>query len=278
VLAAAARLETLGTEVVRVGVRADGALDLDALERALEAPTSLVSVMAVNNETGVLSPIDEVIARAHRRGALVHVDAVQAAGRIPLPLDADLLTLSGHKLGALKGVGALIKREHVPLEAQIVGGPQERGHRAGTEPVAQALSFAVALELALAEREAESARLGVLRARLDEALAHIPGARVLGRDASRVASTTAAVFPGVDGDAVLQGLDLEGIAASSGSACSSGSLEPSHVLVAMGVPKHEALSAVRFSMGFGTTAEDVDRVVAVLPRVVSAAREAMSTW
>jgi len=277
VLEAARRLEELGVEVARLPVDAAGRLDLGELERALERPAALVSIMAVNNETGVVSPIDRVIDLARARGAFVHVDAVQAAGRIPLPLAADLFTLSGHKLGAPKGIGALVKREHVPLLPLVVGGPQERGHRAGTEPVASAVAFAAALDAALDEMDREQARLERLRARIDRAIEEIPGARVLGRDAPRVANTTAAVFSGVDGDSVLQALDLEGVAASSGSACSSGSLEPSHVLLAMGVSAAEALSAVRFSMGFATSEADVERLVGVLPRVVASVRTASNT-
>jgi cysteine desulfurase len=277
VIAAAARLEESGVETDRIGVDGEGRLDLDALDRALAGEKKgpvLVSIMAVNNETGIIFPIDEVIRRAHARGAWVHVDAVQATGRVPLPLEADLYSLSGHKIGAPKGVGVLVKKEHVPLRPSIVGGPQERGHRAGTENVALAAAFALAFELALDCADAEQKRLLALRAKIDRAIESIPGARVLGRNTPRVANTTTAVFSGVDGDAILQALDLEGVAASSGSACSSGSLEPSHVLLAMGIPAEEALAAVRFSMGFLTSEAEVDRLVEVLPRVVDAVRNA----
>lgn len=272
VMESARRMEELGVEVERLAVDAQGRLDLAHLDRALERDTSLVSVMAVNNETGVISPIDEVIDRAHKKGALVHVDAVQAAGRIPLPQKADLYSLSGHKLGAPKGVGVLIKREHVPLSPEIVGGPQERGHRAGTEAVDRAVAFAAAFEVSLANMDRENERLAAMRSRIDRALDAIPGARVLGRKTARVANTTTAVFSGIDGDAILQALDLLGVAASSGSACSSGSLEPSHVLLAMGVPKKEALAAVRFSMGFATTDADVDHLLEVVPKAVASVR------
>lgn len=272
VLEAAARLTSLGVEVETVGVDGEGRLELTALARALEKPAALISVMAVNNETGVISPIPEVLALARSKGVLVHVDAVQAPGRVPLPLDAQLYSLSGHKLGAPKGVGVLVKREHLPLRPAIVGGPQERGHRAGTESVAAAVAMATALELALDEAPEQNARLLRLRDKIEQRIETIPGARVLGKNAPRVANTTTAVFAGVDGDALLQALDLAGVAASSGSACSSGSLEPSHVLLAMGVPPREALAAVRFSMGFSTTDAEVETLLAVLPEVAGAVR------
>lgn len=272
VLAAADALARRGVDVARIGVDAEGALDLEALSAALETPTTLVSVMAVNNETGVVSPISEVVARAHAAGALVHVDAVQAVGRRPLDPSPDLVTVSGHKLGGLRGVGALLTRDRVPLAPQVLGGPQERGHRAGTEPVALAVSLATALTVAEGARGAEMARLRVLRDRIDAGLDALEGVRRVGGD--RVDNTTCAVFSGVDGEAVLQGLDLEGVAASSGSACSSGSLEPSHVLRAMGIPEAEALAAVRFSLGWSSTAADVDRLLEVLPGVLARARDA----
>ncbi|MCK6547912.1 cysteine desulfurase [Myxococcota bacterium] len=274
VLEAARRLRAHGVDVIELGVDRDGVIDLDALDRALETPAGLVSVMAVNNETGIVSPIDEVITRAHRRGVPVHVDAVQAIGRVALPVDADLVTISGHKLGAPKGSGALVARERVLLHPSIVGGPQERGHRAGTEPVAHAVALVTALELALHEMDREGPRLAALRARIDRVIETITGARILGRDVARVPNTTTAVFEGIDGESILQALDLEGLAASSGSACSSGSLEPSHVLLAMGVPAAEALSAVRFSVGWASTDADVDRVAEVLPALVARVRAA----
>jgi cysteine desulfurase len=268
VLTAADRLRARGVEVELVPVDSEGRLDLFALDRALEKPTVLVSVMAVNNETGVISPIAEVIARSHARGARVHVDAVQAAGRIPLPLEADLIAMSGHKLGGPKGIGVLLVRDDLPLDSLITGGPQERGHRAGTEPVAGAVGMAKALEIALDRMDAERDRLAGLVARVDAGLGALPGARIVGRSAERVANTTTAVFEGVEGESLLQALDLAGIAASSGSACSSGSLEPSHVLKAMGYSDAEALSAVRFSLGWASGASDVDRLLSVLPEAL----------
>lgn len=274
VLEAAARLGALGVAVERVSVDQEGRLDLAELDRLLEAPAALVSVMAVNNETGVVTPIDQVIQRAKAAGAWVHVDAVQAAGRIPLPVEADLISISGHKLGALKGSGALVTRDRVPLQASIVGGPQERGRRAGTEAVAGAVALAEALDVAERDRETEALRLSGLRARIDRCLSSIEGTRIVGARTERVAGTTTAVFDAIEGDSLLQALDLEGIAASSGSACSSGSLEPSHVLLAMGLDPKQALSAVRFSMGWGTREADVDRLIERLPGVVGRVRAA----
>ncbi len=274
VRAPAHALREAGVEVVEVGVDGDGRLDLDQLDAALETATTLVSVMAVNNETGVVLPIDEVAARSRKAGAWLHVDAVQAAGRRPLPTEADLITLSGHKLGGLPGAGVLAIRRDLPLAAQQLGGPQERGHRAGTESVAAAVSLAEALAVSDDRRGAEAERLGPLRDRLETGLRTIPGVRVLGRNADRVAPVTTAVFSDVDGEAILQGLDLEGIATSSGSACASGSLEPSHVLMAMGVSPAAALSAVRFSLGWASVPADIDRTLEVLPAVVARARDA----
>jgi cysteine desulfurase len=273
VLAAAERCSELGIDVECVPVDREGRLDLDALDRALAKPTALVSVMAVNNETGVVSPIAEVIARAHARGARVHVDAVQAAGRIPLPLDADLISLSGHKLGAPKGIGLLAFRDDVPMLPEIVGGPQERGRRAGTEPVAQAVGMAKALELALERMESERARLSPWIAKIDDCLGKLSGIRIVGRSAERAFNTTTAVFAGVEGDSLLQALDLAGVAASSGSACSSGSLEPSHVLKALGYDDAEALSAVRFSLGWATREAEIERLLAVLPDALDQVRQ-----
>jgi len=253
-----------------IDVSPDGVIDLASLDRALETPAALVSVMAVNNETGVIQPIAEVIARAHARGALVHVDAVQAAGRIPLPLDADLISLSGHKLGAPKGVGALLGRTRVHLQPLIVGGAQERGMRAGTEPVAHAVALAAALDRALDHDD--TARLRALQARLEAGLTAIEGVTIVGAKSPRVANTTLAAFTGIEAETLLHALDLEGIAASSGSACSSGSVEPSPVLLAMGMSRAQALSAVRFSTGWASTEADVDAVIAVLPRLVARAR------
>lgn len=271
--AAAALRQRYGVEVVELPVDAHGQLDLIALEAALQIPTGLVSVMAVNNETGIVSPLSAIADRVRRAGALLHVDAVQAIGRVALP-EIDLLSFSGHKLGGLPGAGVLLTRQAIPLLEQVLGGPQERGRRAGTEALGPIVGLSVALSHALLHQTAEMERLGALRDRLEHTLQALPGVERVGAHAPRVASTSTALFEGVDGDALLQALDLEGIAASSGSACSSGSLEPSHVLLAMGVPARSALAAVRFSMGWGTTPADVDAVCQVLPRALAQVRGA----
>ncbi len=270
VRAAAETLARRGVDVETIPVDPNGQLDLDALEAALRTPTTLVSVMAANNETGIISPIAAIVQRAQAAGAKVHVDAVQSAGRLPIDATPDLLSISGHKLGGLKGVGALLINDRVTLTPSAVGGPQERGHRAGTEAVALAQSLATALTVAEKARPADMARLCGLRDRIDDALQTLPGVRIL--DGKRLANTTCAVISGVDGEVVLQALDLDGIAASSGSACSSGSLEPSHVLIAMGISSCEALAAVRFSLGWSSTDEDVSRLIEVLPEVLDRAR------
>lgn len=274
VMAAAMRWRDRGAEVELVSVQPDGALDLDALARALDPGADLVSLMAVNNETGFCFDLEAAAPMVKAAGARLHVDAVQAAGRLPLEAIArlaDLLVLSAHKLGGPPGVGLLAVRESIRFDPALVGGPQERGRRAGTESVAAAVGLATAVELAEAEHEAENARLAPLRSELENALDELPGARVL-RGAPRVAPVCCAVFEGVDGEVMLQALDLEGIAVSSGSACSSGSLEPSPVLLALGLDPALAQSAVRFSLGSATTEAEIQRVVALLPALLERAR------
>lgn len=261
-----------GVEVLRLAPTPSGGVDLDALTRALDPKPSLVSVMAVNNETGIVHDLPAVRALTGAAGVPLHVDAVQAAGRLPLEAwDGDLVVLSGHKLGALPGVGVLAIREDLALSPVLVGGPQERGRRAGTEAVAAAVSVAVALAVADDDRVEEQARLTTLRNHLEEGLRGLPGASIID-DAPRVAGVSCVVFDDVDGEVLLQALDLEGVAVSSGSACSSGSLEPSHVLLALGVPASRALSALRFSLGRGTTPEEIERVRALMPELLARAR------
>ena len=257
--------------VETVPVGPDGRLDLAALARALAAlprngrQRPLVSIMLANNETGVVQPVSQVAALAQAAGALLHVDAVQGAGRIPFninELGADLLTLSGHKIGGPKGAGALVKR-HQALhftDPLIKGGGQERGARAGTENVACIVGFgAAAAELRLASA-AESARMAALRDRLEAGLtARMPAAVVFGAQAPRLPNTTLFAVPGIKAETAVIALDLDGIAVSSGAACSSGKVQPSHVLAAMGVAPPLAQGAIRVSLGPTTTESEIDR-------------------
>ncbi|MCB9654592.1 MAG: cysteine desulfurase [Deltaproteobacteria bacterium] len=276
VLAVALHLARIGVDVVQVPVDRDGGLELDSLQKALKTPTALVSVVHVNNETGIISPIEAVIRLAHEHGALAHVDAVQSVGRTIPPLEADLISVSAHKLGGLKGAGALITRSDIPLVAQSLGGPQERTHRAGTENVIGAVSLAATLAACERDREAEYNRLASLRDHLEANLvAQSPDdIEIVGASAPRVFNTCTLIFKHVEGDTLLQALDLEGIAASSGSACSSGSLEPSHVLLAMQVPASQALGAIRFSLGWNTRPDDIDHLLDVFPRIYAQAKRA----
>jgi cysteine desulfurase len=257
--------------VERLPVSGDGLIDLAALERRLaqRAGPALVSLMLANNETGVVQPVSEAARLVHEAGSLLHVDAVQAAGRIPCDINtlgADLLTISGHKIGAPKGVGALIRRD-APLPAAdplIKGGGQERGARAGTENVAGIAGFGAAAAAAHSGLAAEHARMAVLRDRLEAALkaaspqAIIFGAQALGAQVERLPNTTLFAVPGMKAETAVIAFDLDGVAVSSGAACSSGKVQPSHVLAAMGVPPALARGAVRVSLGPTTTESEIN--------------------
>jgi len=257
---------------VRVPVSRSGELDLEALSRALPG-ASICSVMAANNETGVIFPIRKVAALCREQGVPLHVDAVQAAGKMQLDFPWDLLSISAHKIYGPKGAGLLLVRRGLELEGVQVGGHQEKGRRAGTENVAGIVGLAAALERAVAMQPSTEPRLRALRDRLEAAAREIPGAHVAGASVSRVCNTLNVAFEACEGETLLVALDLEGIAVSTGSACSSGSLEPSPVLLAMGYPRARARGAVRFSLWSGNTAEEIDRVCQVLPRVVQRARK-----
>jgi len=261
-----------GREAVRIGVDGDGVLDLVALGKALPG-AALCSIMAANNETGVLSPLEEVARLCRRNGVPLHTDAVQAAGKMPLPLEhVDLLSLSAHKIGGPKGAGLLWVRKDLALRALQAGGHQERGRRGGTENVAGIVGLGEALSLAAASLREEAPRLAALRDRLQAAAEAIPGSRVAGRNAPRVCNTLNVAFEGCDGETLLTALDLAGVAVSTGSACSSGTLEPSPVLLAMGYAQALARAAIRFSLWRGTTAAQIDEVCRVLPGVVERCR------
>jgi cysteine desulfurase len=280
VLNSARALARLGWPVTIVAVLPDGVVSVDAiasaLDRAVARPAPLVSVMLANNEVGTLQPLQAISALAHERGALVHTDAVQAVGRLPVDvgtLGVDMLSLAGHKFGAPKGVGALWVRRGLPLQAQSIGGKQERGRRAGTENVPALDGLRVAAERALGGLGVEGPRQAALRDRLERSLLdRVPGARVNGGAVPRVPNTANMSFDGVEGESMVIALDLEGIAVSTGSACSSGTLEPSHVLRAMSLSPARVEGAVRFSLGPLTTGAEIDRVIEVVPAVVARLR------
>lgn len=275
VLESCAALERRGIQVTYVPVTADGVLDVDALIAGIRADTVLISVMLANNETGVLQPLQQVVEIARSQGVLVHTDAVQAVGKIPVKVDAlgvDLLSLSAHKIHGPQGVGALFVRKGVELDPLLVGGGQERKRRAGTENVAAAVGFGRAAEIAERDLPAESPRLAAMRDEFErQVLERIPNARINGGRSLRVPNTSNMGFSGADGEALLMALDLEGVAASLGAACSSGTLEPSHVLKAMKVPDSILRGSLRFSLGrFNTPAEiagATDTVCRVLTQV-----------
>lgn len=254
-----------------------GIVDVDALARMVrdEAP-SLVSVMWASNEVGAIQPVQRIAELCTEAGISFHSDAVQALGKVPVRVDqvpVDLLAFSAHKLGGPRGAGVLFVRRGTRLEPLLHGGGQERGLRPGTEDVASAVAFAVAAEMAEAEREETMARVGALRDRLEAGLCErIPGLRINAAEAPRLPTISNLSVPGADPEMLLMALDLEGIAASSGSACSSGAVEPSHVLLAMGLPAELAGPSVRFSLGRDTTEQDVERVLEVFPRVVERVR------
>ena len=249
--------------VERIPVDPDGVVSLAALEQSLtQGPRALVSLMAANNETGVIQPVAAAAELVHRHGGLLHVDAVQAAGRIALDIGAlgtDLVTLSAHKIGGAKGAGALVKRdESLALDPLIRGGGQERGSRAGTENVAAIAAFGAAAAAAKIGLRAEAAHMARLRDRLEAGLRATPGVVIFGARVERLPNTTLAALPGSKAETLVIAFDLDGIAISSGAACSSGKVAPSHVLAAMGVPAELARGAIRVSLGPSTTEAEVD--------------------
>lgn len=268
---------TLGLPVSTLGVGRAGAVDLAQLEELLKQPgRALVAVMLANNETGVVQPIADVVARAHGAGALVAVDAVQAAGRLPVDfraLGADMLFVSAHKIGGPQGVGALVVRDGLPFEPLMRGGGQEFRRRSGTENVPGIAGFGVAASLAASEVD-RMGQVAALREKLEAALRQAePDLRIFGDGAPRLPNTVLFSAPGLDAETLLMALDLDGIAVSAGSACSSGKVAKSHVLEAMGVEAGLARGAIRVSLGLENTEEDIDRLVASWSRAVRRARE-----
>jgi len=274
----AAALEAAGRPVVRLPVDSEGRLADGALREALAAPVRLVSVLLANNETGVLQDAGPLAALCRERGVPLHLDATQAVGKVPVDaaaLGADLLSASAHKFNGPKGVGFLVRRRGLRLEPWLRGGPQERGRRGGTENLAGIVGLGVACELAareLRERAAEWTRLrDLLWQGIREKVARV---RRNGSERHVLPNTLSVEFEGADGELLVQALDLEGVAVSSGAACHSGSVTPSRVLLAMGRSAEQARSSLRFSVGHGTSEAQVGRVVALLPDLVARAREA----
>lgn len=274
--------ETRGVKVHYVGVDARGRLDVDAYRKALGPRTAIASVMWANNETGTLFPVARLAELAHEAGALFHTDAVQAVGKLPIDLkstEIDLLSLSGHKLHGPKGVGALYVRRGVRLRPLIRGGHQERGRRAGTENVPAVIGLGKAAELAGHHLATEQTQVKALRDRLEAGiLASVDRALLMGDPDSRLPNTSTIAFEFIEGEGILLLLSRAGIAASSGSACTSGSLEPSHVLRAMNVPYTAAHGAIRFSLSRESTHQEVDHVLASLPQIVSNLRSISPFW
>ena len=265
-----------GADERMLAVNADGVVGMDSARALIRDDVAIASVMWVNNETGVIQPIAELAALARERGAIFHTDAVQAFGKVDIDtkvVPVDFLSISGHKFGAPKAIGAVYVRRGTALAPLFFGGTQDRGRRPGTENVPMAIALATAMELTMAERDTEVARLRALRDRLEQALlAIVPDAVVHGGGATRAPHILNVSVPGTDSESMLMALDLQGIAASSGSACQSGSVTPSHVLSAMGVRANIGSAAIRLSLGKLTTDEHIDRVLDIFPSLIAKSR------
>jgi len=270
-------LEQEGYDITRLDVDSEGMLDPAQLEAEITGRTILVSVMHANNETGTILPVNEIGAAASRHRVLFHCDAVQAAGKIPMDcreINAGLLAISGHKMGAPQGIGALVVRRGVKLHPFIHGGSQERNRRAGTENVAGIVALGRACELAQDSLLTESARIGALRDLLELGIiSTIPDVRINGHKEKRLPNTSNISFAGCEADSLLANLDLEGIMVSSGAACSSGTLRVSHVLSAMGIEPAMAKASLRFSLGRENSEADLDHLLGVLPGIVERLRK-----
>jgi cysteine desulfurase len=265
-----------GWRTTLIPVDQTGIVAPDRLRELITDDTAIVSVMHANNEIGTVQPIAELAVIAHEHGALLHTDAVQSAGKIAIDVRAlgvDLLSLSAHKFNGPKGVGALWMKRGTRMQPILTGGKHERNRRAGTENVPAIAGMGVAARLAASKLASEAARVAALRDRLEDGiLSAVPGTVVNGAKAPRVPNTTNISFDRVEAESLLIALDLEGVAVSTGSACSSGTLEPSHVLRAMGLPTHRTQNSLRFSLGMLSTGEEVDQVVEILPRLVEKLR------
>ena len=282
VLSLAKELERRGNKVSQIPVDSNGVLDMNAARELIDDETAVVSVMWANNETGNIQDVETLAEIAHKNGALFHTDAVQAVGKIPIDLKnsaIDMLSLSGHKLHGPKGIGALYVNRGVRFRPYVIGGHQENGRRAGTENVASIIGLGKAAELALQNIEKENTFVASLRDKLEKTILEtIPRVRVNGDIAHRLPNTTNISFEYIEGESILMLLDMFGICASSGSACTTGSLEPSHVLRAMGIPYTCAHGAIRFSFSRYNTMEEVDFVLEKLSPVIARLREISPYW
>ncbi len=281
ILALGKELERRGYTVVQIPVDSKGRLDMECAEEMIDTDTAVVSIMWANNETGNIYPVAQLAEMAHKQGALFHTDAVQAVGKVPInlaELPIDMLSLSGHKLHAPKGVGALYVKRGVRFRPFIVGGHQERGRRAGTENVASIVGLGKAAELAQQDITIENTKVKALRDKLETELLKLPATRLNGDPEHRLPNTSNISFEYIEGESILMLLDMFNICASSGSACTTGSLEPSHVLRAMGVPYTAAHGAIRFSFSRYNTEEEVDFVLEKLPPVIARLREISPYW
>ena len=275
-------LERRGYIFETIPVDGNGRIDLEALENALDDNTAIVSVMYANNEIGNIYPVEKIAEMAHRHGALFHTDAVQAVGKVPIDLansEIDMLSCSGHKLHAPKGIGVLYVRRGIRFRPFIVGGHQEKARRGGTENVASIVALGKASELAKANMADEVKYLSMLRDRLEAGLlARIPRIRINGDKESRLPNTSSVSFEFIEGEAILLLMNQFGICASSGSACTTGSLEPSHVLRAMGIPYTSAHGTIRFSFSRYNTVEEVDFILEKLPPIINTLRKLSPYW
>ena len=275
------RLEKEGFDVTLLDVHEDGVVRLDDLKAAIREDTCLVTIMFANNEIGTVQPVEEIGALCREKGIPFHCDAVQAAGHMPIDVEKmniDMLSISGHKFHAPKGVGALYVRKNIPLFNLIEGGAQERGKRAGTENVAGIVAMAAALKESVDNMEADSKKMIAMRDKLFAELSKIPHSKINGSLEHHVPGTVNMCFEGIEGESLLLMLDAKGICASSGSACTSGSLDPSHVLLALGLPHEVAHGSLRLSIGEYNTMEEIDHICQVVPQVVEYLRNMSPVW
>ena len=274
-------LEKLGFEVTYLPVYKNGIVKTEDVKNAIREDTALVTIMYANNEIGTIQPIEEIAAVCREKGVLFHTDAVQAMGHVKIDVHAqgiDMLSLSGHKIHAQKGIGALYVRKGIPVTNLIFGGAQERNRRAGTENLPAIAGFAKAMEIASTDIEKRAEKTAKQRDRLIEGILKLPRTRLNGDPVKRLPGTVNISIEGVEGESLLLMLDLNGICASSGSACTSGSLDPSHVLLALGLKHEVAHGSLRLSIGDETTDEDIDYILEVVPKVVKRLRDMSPLW